>query len=581
MADNPATAIPDGLPTPKETGKTQCGLWVGLFWALAMAFAGLQEWSSRHVVSQDAVSYIEVAEAYARGDWAKALNAYWSPMYCWILALGRIVWPPPLYWEATALHMVSLPIHLFALACFHFFWVNLTLFRHERTAAALSQEPTTFSPRLWTILGYTLFLWSSFAFSRATGADTLVVGFVLLSASMLLRIRCGRDGWGSYVVLGVVLGLGYLAKAILLPLGLVCLAVALFCSGSIRRAIPRVLVAGFAMAVVAAPFVTALSIKMGYFTTGETGRLNYAWLAGKPTTQTQPATPEEVSHFPRRIHELPTIEEFATPVAGTYPMWYDPAHWNRHLRVKLDRWRQWTLLQQNLGICYDLILVQQAAIVAILLLLLLLSADRRRCLRDILSTYVILIPALAPIGLYVLLSVEPRFLGGSMILIWSALLCAVRLPPEAAYAQLLRTGGFVLILAMFVPLVEAGIQPVQRLLKDLRAGKDTAPHPQWYVAQALQEQGVKAGDRVAILGSINPYFARLAGVRVVAKIPDAHTQLFLAAGDKTKAEVQAALAGIQVRALVTRTAPVVDSTTETGPWRRLSHTDHYVFLVPR
>lgn len=581
MSDGPAKAIPAVQASAVEAGKPRCGAWFAFFWLAAMAFASLQEWYTRHTVSQDAVSYIEVAEAYARGDWANALNAYWSPMYCWILAIARIIWAPSLYWEATSLHLVSIPIHLFALTCFACFWSNLTQFRHRPDATPSDQEATILSQRQWTMLGYTLFLCSSFAFSRATGADTLVGGFVLLSAGMLLRIRCGRDGWSSYVALGVVLGLGYLAKAILLPVGLVCLGVALFCSGSMRRSIPRVLAAGLAMAVVASPFVIALSLKVGYFTTGETGRLNYAWLAGKPTAQTQPATPEEIPHFPRRVHDLPAVEEFATPVAGTYPMWYDPAHWNRHLRVKLDRWRQWTLLRQNLDICYDLILVQQGGILAVLVLLLLMTANWQRCLRDIAAAYVILIPGLAPVGLYLLLSVEPRFLGGSMILIWSALLCAVRLPAGIAYRQLIRVASLVLVGAMTVPLIEAGIQPAQRLLKDIRAGRDTAPHPHWYVAQALEQEGLRPGARVAILGSINPYWARLAGVRVVAKIPDAHAQLFLAANDQTRSEVRGALAGIGVRALVARSGPLVDPTSATSPWRRLAHTDHYVLLVDR
>ncbi|MBP7936518.1 MAG: hypothetical protein KA354_17905 [Phycisphaerae bacterium] len=581
MADHPTIAKPERHSAFGGTSQPQYKPWIVFFWLAAITLAGLQEWSSRHTVSQDAVSYIEVAEAYARGDWNNALNAYWSPMYCWILAVSRFLWPPSPYWEATALHMTNIPIHLFTLASFHFFWKRLTQFRHRPDAADLDQDCTTPSLPLWTILGYTLFLWSSFAFSRATGADTLVTGFVLLSAGLLLRIQSGRDAWGSYVLLGIVLGLGYLAKAILLPVGLVCLAVALFCSPRARKRIPHLLAAGIAMALVAAPFVAALSSKMGRFTTGETGRLNYAWLAGKPTTQTQPPTTQEAPYFPRRVLDLPTVEEFATPVAGTYPMWYDPAHWNRHLRVHLDRWRQWTLLLQNLGIYYEILFVQQAGILATLLVLLLLAANRGRRLRDIASAYPILIPAITPLGLYALLSVEPRFLGGSMILIWSALLCAVRLPAGTPYERLLHAAGLVLILVMAVPIAQAELHPAQRALKDIRARRDTAPHPQWYVAQALQEQGLRPGDRVAILGSINPYWARLAGARVIARIPDAHAQLFLAANDKTRAEVQAALAGIQVRALVARSGPLVDPALETGPWRRLAHTDHYVFPIPK
>ena len=581
MADNTTTAAPEGVPTSIETRRTRCGMWVVVFWLTALSLAALQEWSSRHYISQDAVSYIEVAEAYARGDWQNALNAYWSPMYCWILAVSRLICPPSLYWEATALHMTSIPIHLFALASFHFFWTGLTTFRQVRRAASQDQDYTTFSPRMWIVLGYTLFLWVAFAFCPATGADTLVINFVLLSAGMLLRIRCGRDGWGNHVILGVVLGLGYLAKAILMPVGLICLVLAFFCTRPIRRAVPRVVAAGLMMAVVAAPFVAALSHKMGRFTTGDTGRLNYAWLAGKPTTQTQPATEAEAKHFPRRIHELPTIEEFATPVAGTYPMWYDPAHWNEHLRVKLDRWRQWTVLRKNLGICYDLLVVPQGAILACLLVLLLMAKHRGQCLRDVAAAFFLLMPAFAIIGLYALLSVETRFMGGPMILISAALLYAVRLPSGPLPERLLRCVGFVLVLSMVVPIIDAQIKPAERLMKDVRARRDTAPHQQWYVAKGLEKLGLKPGDRVAILGSINPYFARLAGAKVVAKIPDDQAELFLTADDKTRAETLKALAAIQVRALVARSGAVADQASGTGLWQQCGHTDHHAILIPR
>ena len=31
----------------------------------------------------DGVSYLDIGDAYFRGDWKAAVNAYWSPVYSW------------------------------------------------------------------------------------------------------------------------------------------------------------------------------------------------------------------------------------------------------------------------------------------------------------------------------------------------------------------------------------------------------------------------------------------------------------------------------------------------------------------
>ena len=48
------------------------------------------------------------------------------------------------------------------------------------------------------------------------------------------------------------------------------------------------------------------------------------------------------------------------------------------------------------------------------------------------------------------------------------------------------------------------------------------PHPQWAIAELLARQGVPAGSRVARIGEApGTYWARLAGLRLIAEIPAA------------------------------------------------------------
>ena len=58
---------------------------------VALVLASLQAWAYRFYIEPDGVKYLEIARAYLRRDWTNALNAYWSPLYSWLLAFMRWV----------------------------------------------------------------------------------------------------------------------------------------------------------------------------------------------------------------------------------------------------------------------------------------------------------------------------------------------------------------------------------------------------------------------------------------------------------------------------------------------------------
>src|SRR5688572_4382331 len=39
----------------------------------------------RYQINPDAISYISIAQKYLAGDFGAAINAYWSPLYSWLL----------------------------------------------------------------------------------------------------------------------------------------------------------------------------------------------------------------------------------------------------------------------------------------------------------------------------------------------------------------------------------------------------------------------------------------------------------------------------------------------------------------
>src|SRR5215469_9783557 len=78
----------------------------GAAWAVLILCALAQTWWIRHIIFSDGISYIDIATNYARGDWHKALNEYWSPLLSWLLAaIFKLFYPLP-YWQVAMLHVI-------------------------------------------------------------------------------------------------------------------------------------------------------------------------------------------------------------------------------------------------------------------------------------------------------------------------------------------------------------------------------------------------------------------------------------------------------------------------------------------
>ena len=226
----------------------------------AILLGAAQAWSTRHQMQPDGISYLDMGDAYLRGDWRMAINAYWSPLYSWLLGLSLRVLRPAPFWEFSVVHLVNFVIYLLALASFRFFWRDWIRSRQE--------SPVAGPPWAWSALGYMLFLWISLNLIslNLVNPDMCVAALVFLAAGILVRIRASSAGWPEFAFLGIILGFGYLAKAAMFPLALVFLATSAFAGGGARQAVPRALLATVAFFLIAGPFVVALSRSKGRFT---------------------------------------------------------------------------------------------------------------------------------------------------------------------------------------------------------------------------------------------------------------------------------------------------------------------------
>src|SRR5438132_3866371 len=179
---------------------------------MAIVLGAAQAWATRFTMNPDGISYLDIGDAYWRGDWHNAINAYWSPLYSWILGLFLKVLKPSPYWEYPVAHLVNFFIYVAALGCFEFFLRNFIRSRLRSVELARLEGNITLPEWAWWMLGYTLFISASLQLItlRLLTPDLCVAAFVYLGSGLMLKIRVGSASRWAFLLLGVVLGFAYL-----------------------------------------------------------------------------------------------------------------------------------------------------------------------------------------------------------------------------------------------------------------------------------------------------------------------------------------------------------------------------------
>ena len=162
------------------------------FRAVVVLLSFLQAWAARFEMTVDGVSYLDIGDAYFRGDWKGAVNAYWSPFYSWLAVLPRHILHIPISWESRFVHFENFCIALLTLASFEHFLTGLLRWP-PATEPASGCVPL---PR-WGLraIGYALYLYAAISWltPALVGPDLLVEALVFLTAGVILRIRAGAS----------------------------------------------------------------------------------------------------------------------------------------------------------------------------------------------------------------------------------------------------------------------------------------------------------------------------------------------------------------------------------------------------
>jgi hypothetical protein len=535
------------------------------FSVIAILLGAAQAWSSRFSMNTDGVQYLDNASAYLNGDFHRALNSQWSPLYPWMIGAWFATARPSPYLEFPLVHWLNFLIYLLSLAGFLFFL--------KCVLEKIPAEKCAPGVRVSLILiAYSSFLYCSLDFTNLAYVtpDLLVSLFAFLAAGWLLRIAAGTASASGYVALGAVLGFGYLAKTPFLFLGLLCLGITAVLGHRRPGAAARLCLTAATFAVIAVPYIWILSNAKGRLTAGDSGTANIIWMVnGVPYYNWQGGRPEngQPIHPTRQLSSDPAIFEFATPIAATYPPWYDPIYWSEGARIAFRPMDFARAFVRQIQLYGYFVHHRQLPLVFLLLTLFFLAPDRGQIFAGIRAFWPVLLLGAAPFAMYAAVHAEGRYLAPFFVLLWTALIAGI----------LVGLNGSIHRRVLFsIVAVAAGLM----LLEAFTAMPPALPAGTHYeVAQRIQSLGLKLGDPVAIVtGDLDYFWAKLAGARVIMQVdfsnpacPDCR---------KLQTEWEKAKPILASNGVVMVVSPCIPGVVDQPGWQQLGATGVYAYRVP-
>jgi hypothetical protein len=396
----------------------------------------------------------------------------------------------------------------------------------------------------------------------------LISAFIYLISAILIRSHMGMARTHSFVGLGIILGLSYLTKTIMFPMAFVFLGIAFLASGHNWKAFRNVLVAFTVFVLIGSPYILALSNTKGYFTLGDSGKLNYAWHVngvpkwlhweGNPPAGGMPKHPTRIA-FPS-----PTVYEFDGPVGGSYPPFYDPSYWYEGVATHFDLHQQGAVFLGNIKVFFVRFVIVQSGILACLLLIFLASRKKHSIIKTLGDLWFLLLSPFFALLLYLMVHLEQRYLGGYNVIVLCSILLAILMAQghnyNSKFGALCNITLLIIIThIVFYTIYIANNRSLHFFQGDGSSQEATTKDRDFFsstpskVADYLRRGIVEPGDKVACIERLNgmyAFWARLAKVRIVAEIQGEDVEKFWRADDLVQARVIEAFARTGARILV-------------------------------
>jgi hypothetical protein len=217
----------------------------------------------QYYIDPDGTAYLTISQRYANGDFAKAINGYWSPWSCWLTALLI----------KTGLGAMPASVVINAIGAAGVLFITQSFLLHFDIAKNLQW---LLNITLALFMCYAVF-WQSF--------DDLWEVFFLLCALRIMIADDFKSNPGLWIICGVVGTLSYFAKAYSFPFFILNMVV---CSYFIvEKNKTQWLKISFTtigvMILCSMPWIWLLHNKYGIWTTSTSGTLNTSWyLVGHP-----------------------------------------------------------------------------------------------------------------------------------------------------------------------------------------------------------------------------------------------------------------------------------------------------------
>jgi hypothetical protein len=584
--------------------------WLRRLWPLYCFLAALVTFGyaiyDSYQIDGDAVAYMDIGDLMRSHQWAGIVNGYWNPLYPAALAVGNILFHPTRYTELHAYYMVNFGIFLLEMLAVIAFTDALIQLRELRETSTAGRNPLPFLLDRYTLryLGIAILVISSqreLSMGKVR-PDALLLAFLLFALAALLK-HLATSHLRYAALMGLALGLAYLAKSFAFVFTFLCIiALMVFRYFWQRQSLARIAAAPLLVlacfTVVAGPYIAALSHQKGRFDFGDSGNLNYVWfVAGTEKMHLQQnqtalfgAADVHLKHPEKQLLDSPPIFSYKELRYGTYPDWFDTSYFNERIKAHMNPRLQIIVIRQ----CIMRILrymCNHPEAYALLAVFLLLGARLYPAWRPTANAFwlVPFLLGIATLCIYGIVNVEDRYLSAAFLVLLLPLFAAMRIPATGGNSTVQSTATRTGASAAIVLLALLAVGESARTVGELRRNLVFALSPTgWYnhdifpAAHALNDLGVGPGDTVACIGTIacmyDPYWARLAGVRILTEIYEPNPPLYpyLAAipnreqaYDVARREGARVLVGYFDPGLMTGTNPV------SAGWRELGQTHFY------
>ncbi len=352
-------------------------------------------------------------------------------------------------------------------------------------------------------------------------------------AALFRAIAYDRLLW--WLAVGLCGGLAYWAKSFALPFFLLLIGCAAAVNVRRARVFGRLALALLVFAVIAAPLVWQISALRGRLTYGESGRLNLAWMVNRADRFNPVADPAawrpgsataSLKHPGELLARSPFIAYYGGPNSfGTTPQWTDVSYWSDGLAPRFVLSDSLAAVRANLAVLGSTILMRFQVVLLAVLLGLWGFRLRRGSFADPI-VLVSLVVAVASIGLYTAVYLEPRYIAFALVLMAAvyAAACVTRTPgvgDRTLHAAVVVAAALILLFGL------------QTTLHEWREARQEGDRPlKGIYSLAIDSAGAQLaalyppGAEIACMGDAacwtDPYWARYAGLRMTAIVETGH-----------------------------------------------------------